>query len=485
MKNHRPFGEAALKIGKNALLRGGFYRLPAGFLLSIRDFCCCLVIPMMGSFFPAAHENLTRDLLYWYLVAALTVALINSYGGYRPESLAKSNLGAWRAIGCYLAISMALLAVALLMGHAQAVSRFWTLAAVAGTPVLLGGARWMPWVQAPAAAGRLAAGPVVICFNQAPADLRHALAAQNISPAASGVLYLAERRAGSADAGWPVIPDVQTLLDTMRAQAVQDVVFIYQPELEFIPAPERAALLSELMAFPARIWLAFDLAANLPPPLASRGGHYRLVPVVTDGLLNSLNLPKRLFDIFFSFVLLLVVWPVLVVLAGLVRLSGPGPVVFRQVRTGAQGRRFTVLKFRTMRHGDAGEVFAQARKGDARVTWIGRFLRRCSLDELLQLVNVLKGEMSLVGPRPHAPQTQVEGVGFEDAVKLYRLRYRVKPGITGLAQIRGHRGETARLANLEQRLASDLEYIETWSLWLDVLILLRTLPVMVLPQNAY
>lgn len=175
--------------------------------------------------------------------------------------------------------------------------------------------------------------------------------------------------------------------------------------------------------------------------------------------------------------------PLLAVLAALVRLSGPGPVVFRQERLGAQGRPFTVLKFRTMRHQPAA-AFTQAQRGDARITRIGRFLRRTSLDELLQLVNVISGEMSLVGPRPHAPETTVEGISFENALKLYRLRHRVKPGITGLAQVRGQRGETRSLPSLERRLASDLEYIQNWSVGLDIAILLRTLPVPFGQPNA-
>jgi lipopolysaccharide/colanic/teichoic acid biosynthesis glycosyltransferase len=134
---------------------------------------------------------------------------------------------------------------------------------------------------------------------------------------------------------------------------------------------------------------------------------------------------------------------------------------------------------------DPDQPFAQAQHHDSRVTTIGHFLRRTSLDELLQLVNVIKGDMSLVGPRPHAPETQVEGITFENALRLYRLRHRVKPGITGLAQIRGQRGETKVLSMLEQRLASDLEYIQSWSLWLDISIMFHTLPVLLTQTNAW
>jgi lipopolysaccharide/colanic/teichoic acid biosynthesis glycosyltransferase len=199
---------------------------------------------------------------------------------------------------------------------------------------------------------------------------------------------------------------------------------------------------------------------------------------------SSLNPTKRVFDVLAASLLLLALAPLLLIAAALVKASGDGPVIFRQSRIGAQGRIFIVLKFRTMVFAP-GAPFAQAECYDTRVTRIGRFLRRSSLDELLQLINVIKGEMSLVGPRPHAPETAVEGVRFEDAVRLYRLRHRVKPGMTGLAQIRGQRGATPHVTTLEQRLASDLEYIHSWSLWLDVLILLRTIPAIVRPQNAW
>jgi exopolysaccharide biosynthesis polyprenyl glycosylphosphotransferase len=218
--------------------------------------------------------------------------------------------------------------------------------------------------------------------------------------------------------------------------------------------------------------------------LKRHSGSYKLVPLITDNLLSSQNVTKRLFDLLVSSLLLMIALPLIVVMAGLVKTSSPGPVIFRQKRTGAHGQEFTVYKFRTMAFATK-ERFEQAKQGDHRITDIGRFLRKNSLDEILQLINVVRGEMSLVGPRPHAPETEVEGVNFEQAVRLYRIRHRVKPGMTGLAQIRGQRGETRAISTLEQRLSSDLEYIQTWSLWLDIVILIRTIPVVLRQTNAW
>jgi len=378
-----------------------------------------------------------------------------------------------------MATGIALLALAALLNHPGILPWRWMLPDLAATTALLFFIR----AVLPACAVAAAAPPrgaLVVCYDRCPGDLAQALAERKLSPHIAGVLYLtALREAG----GWPELRDAGELLRGLSGQIVRDVVFVHHPELEaFEHAPQRE-LLQELLTYPARIWLAFDLSANLPDMLRVRAGNCKLVPVVTEELITSRHLVKRGFDVVLASLLLLLCAPLLAALALLVRLSGPGPVIFRQRRIGAQGQPFTVLKFRTMRH-DPESPLTQASESDARVTPIGRFLRRTSLDELLQLINVMRGEMSLVGPRPHAPETTVEGISFESALKLYRLRHRVKPGITGLAQVRGQRGETRNLTALERRLASDLEYIQNWSVGLDIAILLRTLPVPFGQPNA-
>lgn len=165
-----------------------------------------------------------------------------------------------------------------------------------------------------------------------------------------------------------------------------------------------------------------------------------------------------------------------------VKLSSPGPVFFRQKRYGLDGRPIDVWKFRSMRVCENGPVVAQATKEDPRVTRVGAFLRKTSLDELPQLFNVLEGTMSLVGPRPHA---NAHNEHYRKQIQGYMLRHKVKPGITGLAQVSGWRGETDTLDKMEKRIECDHQYIRDWSPWLDVKILFRTIFTVLSKQNAY
>jgi putative colanic acid biosynthesis UDP-glucose lipid carrier transferase len=192
---------------------------------------------------------------------------------------------------------------------------------------------------------------------------------------------------------------------------------------------------------------------------------------------------KALEDRVLALVVLLTVSPLLVLLAIGVKLSSCGPIFFRQQRHGWDGKPFTLYKFRTMVvHAEADDRVTQARKEDPRVTRFGAFLRRTSLDELPQLINVLRGHMSLVGPRPHA---SAHHEYYKEIIESYRQRYRVKPGITGWAQVNGLRGETDVLEKMEKRLQYDLYYIENWSLSFDLKIIFLTLFRGFIHVNAY
>jgi putative colanic acid biosysnthesis UDP-glucose lipid carrier transferase len=180
---------------------------------------------------------------------------------------------------------------------------------------------------------------------------------------------------------------------------------------------------------------------------------------------------KRFFDIACSLAMLPVLVPVMLAIAVLVRVSSPGPVIFRQRRYGLDGAEIIVYKFRTMTVTEDGPQIAQATTNDPRVTPIGRILRRYSLDELPQLINVLQGRMSLVGPRPHAVAHNEQ---YRKLIKGYMVRHKVLPGVTGWAQVNGYRGETAELGQMQARVDCDLEYLRRWSPLLDLRILLKT-----------
>lgn len=195
---------------------------------------------------------------------------------------------------------------------------------------------------------------------------------------------------------------------------------------------------------------------------------------------------KRTMDVALAILCLALFATPMLLVALAVRLDSPGPVLFRQRRTGFDNREFVMLKFRTMYHETSEPIVKQqARRDDPRVTPVGAILRRTSLDELPQLFNVLRGEMSLVGPRPHAAGTRAGGIPFEQAVPCYAARHQVRPGLTGLAQVRGLRGATETREKLVWRVASDLEYIDSWSPWLDCLILIRTAAGVLRMTNAF
>jgi undecaprenyl-phosphate galactose phosphotransferase/putative colanic acid biosynthesis UDP-glucose lipid carrier transferase len=199
-------------------------------------------------------------------------------------------------------------------------------------------------------------------------------------------------------------------------------------------------------------------------------------------LTRNERIAKRAFDILISTTALLLLSPLFVIVALLIKLDSHGPAFFRQTRNGFSGRPFRILKFRTMNVAEEGPQFRQVTRGDARVTRLGRLLRRTSIDELPQLWNVLIGEMSLVGPRPHPTALDAE---YQSRIGNYAFRHHVKPGLTGWAQVHGLRGETRTLDRMERRVVHDLYYINHWSLWLDVMILLLTLRVLFRDPAAF
>jgi putative colanic acid biosynthesis UDP-glucose lipid carrier transferase len=248
-----------------------------------------------------------------------------------------------------------------------------------------------------------------------------------------------------------------------------DVIFIALPIRHLKRVMD---LLEELRDTTASIYyvpdiFVFDL-------IQARSGELHGIPVVAmceTPFYGYRGVTKRLTDVVLSLVVLIAASPLFAVLALLVRLSSPGPVIFRQRRYGLDGREIIVYKFRTMNVTEDGLHVQQASRTDSRITPLGAVLRRLSLDELPQLVNVLQGRMSLVGPRPHAVAHNEE---YRKLIKGYMVRHKVLPGITGLAQVNGCRGETSKLEEMEARVNYDLDYLRRWSPMLDLKILFQT-----------
>ena len=195
---------------------------------------------------------------------------------------------------------------------------------------------------------------------------------------------------------------------------------------------------------------------------------------------------KRGFDVVVTVLLILLSSPLMLAIAAAIKFDSKGPVLFTQEREGVDGRRFRCLKFRSMYHDKSDpRCLLQVSLNDSRVTATGRWLRRLSLDELPQLFNVLVGDMSLVGPRPHAPETRAGDLLFVDAVPSYALRHCVRPGITGWAQVNGHRGQTLTVGSIERRVEFDFYYIRHWSLGFDIRILIQTVTREIFGGNAF
>ncbi|MDU0355975.1 undecaprenyl-phosphate glucose phosphotransferase [Paraglaciecola aquimarina] len=214
----------------------------------------------------------------------------------------------------------------------------------------------------------------------------------------------------------------------------------------------------------------------------SHVGNIQTISVYDNPMKGGLAVLKRLEDLILASAIFMIIAIPMLFIAMAVKFTSKGPVIFKQDRYGLNGRKIRMWKFRSMTVTENSDVVTQATKGDARITKVGAFLRRTSLDELPQFINVLKGDMSVIGPRPHAVAHNEE---YRKLVDYYMLRHKVKPGITGWAQVNGARGETETVEKMKARIELDLEYIRNWSLWLDFKIVLFTIFRSFNDKNAY
>ena len=269
------------------------------------------------------------------------------------------------------------------------------------------------------------------------------------------------------------------LADYARTQRV-DVIYIALP---MASQPRILKLLEDLRDTTASIYFVPDIfVSDLIQARVDSIGGIPVVAVCETPFYGFNGFIKRASDIVLSLAILVLISPFMLAIAAGVKLSSPGPILFKQRRYGVDGRKIVVYKFRTMTVAEDGDVVRQATRNDSRITKFGAFLRRTSLDELPQFVNVLQGRMSVVGPRPHAV---AHNEMYRKLIRGYMIRHKVRPGITGLAQVHGMRGETDTVEKMKARIDYDLQYLRNWSLLLDLQIVLKTIVVVLGRQNAY
>jgi putative colanic acid biosysnthesis UDP-glucose lipid carrier transferase len=445
---------------------------------------CLIAVGLYGAGLARDHEWSEYHTVA-AVAAAATFILIGEvrrlYGSWRLQSMDeefRSVLIAW-AITCG-----ALIVAGFLLKVSSSYSRLATLAWFLTTPALLVFSRLairsaLGWVRKSGANSR----SVAVAGSCALAD---AVIQKLEETATFGVKVIgafddrpaARIQAEGCDASRRV-GDLQDLVERARKGEV-DYVFVALP----LRAEARIVeLVNRLADTTASVYVVPDLFVF--DLMRARWSMLGTMPTVSvyespfDGLNGVL---KRVEDLVIgSLLLLLAATPMALIALGIV-LTTRGPALFRQRRYGLNGKLVQVLKFRTMTTADDGADVSQASQGDTRVTAIGRFLRSSSLDELPQLLNVVWGDMSLVGPRPHAVAHNEE---YRRLIHGYMLRHKVKPGITGWAQVNGWRGETDTLEKMQQRVEHDLEYLRNWSLWFDLRILFATVAAVVSRKNAY
>ena len=298
-----------------------------------------------------------------------------------------------------------------------------------------------------------------------------------------GIFDEQNNQAIAAEPQSSVVGDLESLKELCRSELL-DSVILALPGAD--PGRIRAVA-DEFRALPTDVLLGPDVAQlELRAQTASRLGPVPMVSLSKVPMRDWWGVAKWLEDIVISVTAFLFMAPLLLLISLAIKIESKGPIFFRQRRFGFNNQEFSVYKFRTMYHELRDDGGAEATKRyDRRVTSVGRLLRRTSLDELPQLLNVLRGEMSIVGPRAHPVNMRLGDQLIHDRIQDYAARHRVKPGITGLAQVNGNRGEVHSVEKAEQRVQFDLLYIESWSVWLDLEIVFRTLLKLPFDRSAY
>lgn len=437
-----------------------------------------------------AEPNLLSHAAYPTALVAMSLATVISFellGLYKAPAFSSIMRHLPRVVTGWTAAFAALVAVIFFLKQGDSYSRVWLAAWFISGGIALVGARFAlaALVRSWAKAGRLYRRAVIYGTGEVSESLIRELEAN-----AAGDIRISgvfddrdDDRRATMIAGYPRLGGLRQLVDHCRRASV-DLAIVALP----ITAEKRLSeVMKEISVLPVDVKLpAAATTLRFSPRIYSRVGDVAMIDLHDTPIADWGRVSKWLFDKVIGTVALVLLAPVMAAVAIAIKLDSRGPVFFRQKRYGFNNELIEVYKFRSM-YADRCDAAAcrLVSKHDPRVTRVGRFIRKTSLDELPQLFNVLNGELSLVGPRPHALQAKAANQLYDEAVEGYFARHKVKPGITGWAQINGWRGETDTLEKIEKRVEFDLYYIENWSVFLDLYILLMTPVALLKAENAY
>ncbi|MEM7172228.1 MAG: undecaprenyl-phosphate glucose phosphotransferase [Pseudomonadota bacterium] len=405
---------------------------------------------------------------------------------YKHEHIFSRRFPIDRLLSAWAIAFSILLAIAFTLKVSSFYSRVWAVSWFVGSAVVLTTTRIAigQWIRERADEGCFAERTVILGAGEQGQRLAAYLREQN-DPRMRIVGFIDDRktRVPHNVHGYQVLGDIDHLIELIRGNLV-DQIFVALPW----HAHERLNhLIHELAITPVRICLTPDLLGlDFPNKTFTSVAKVPMLQLFERPISGWSHVTKAVEDRIIAGLALLFIGPLMALIALAIKLDSPGPVFFKQPRYGFNNLLINVWKFRTMYNDQSDRnCEAQTVKNDPRVTRVGDFLRKSSLDELPQLINVLIGNMSLVGPRPHAVSTKAEGALFTDVVDRYAARHRVKPGITGWAQVNGWRGETDTIEKIQKRVEHDIFYIDNWSIWFDLKILFRTVAVVFKSENAY
>ncbi|WP_417615551.1 undecaprenyl-phosphate glucose phosphotransferase [Oceanisphaera sp.] len=450
-------------------------RYPAQLLVPLLDMLAVVAGSLLAHWWRFGDMQLPeRSVLAIALMALLVVVLNSAFGGYRRWRIKRMSTLLFRLLLVWLLVMVLVTSIIYFFHVADRYSRLWVGMALLLSFVMAGGVRIM--VQQVLRHSRLKGLATKKVFLVGPG--------KKVLSVGKGMRNTPEE--GHVLAGvarFKVAPDEQELVDIARrvSESGAEEVWLCMP-LEMGESIRAIYHALRHHTVEVRFIPNFTDMQLLNHRVGEVAGHFSIDLSVTP-MSGMAWLVKRLEDIVVGALICLLISPVCLAIAIAIKLTSPGPVLFKQYRTGDNGKHFKVYKFRSMKvHQEHSGQVTQATKGDSRITPIGAFLRRTSLDELPQFFNVLQGRMSIVGPRPHA---LAHNEHYKELVESYMKRHKVKPGITGWAQVNGFRGETDTLDKMDMRVKHDLWYINNWSLWLDLRIIVATVFKGFINKNAY